>query len=1523
MNWQRARQRQMVIYAIVVVLIIGSNGIILPQTVVNGTISGHIYNASHEPLAKVEVRAIAFTGPYFQRITYSAEDGSYEIDQLPVGQYYLRVQNKAGYVNCYYKNALEKAEATLIKINNNQHVTGIDFYLERGGFISGRIFDATGQPLTQNCSIGFFEAGTYSQRGFIDGKPDGSYISPALPAGPHIVKASALPSGHVITYYPQVSTQDSAQAIQVTVGDTISNIDFYLKKGGAIAGLVVGDEPDRPPVANAWVVVSNWQNGEWSSECFTNSRGYYCAAGLRPGTYRVYVYSVDPLRYHNEYYQNAIAPQEAKPVVVKDQDTTWSTNFSLKPVRRVMVNNDFIEVAVSDRYPGTNFTLGITGGLPNTPYDNNKPVLFGHPNPYTSFTTLLIDGKELIYGSQEGKLIDDPYISSNRKSIERSWGYGNIVVKQKVTLVVSEWSETKFEDTAQLQYIIINNDDVEHQVGIRVLFDTMLGQNDSALIRTSNFPFTGFEQDFYTPHIPSWWIAIEGEQRKVLFSAQGTIKGYGATPPDRFVIANWSNIFKTKWHYSTNGELGIVHDSAVAMWWQPVTVPPGKVHIVCTYIGLGEMFPDKVPPHTENHLPAPEARNVPLNTNIQVDVVDDYMGVDSTSLEMEVDGKPVAAKITGTIERYTLTYDPPQDFHYNQTIAVVIRAADLAFTPNVMKPDSYRFYIQRDTVPPQISDLYPQHRARQVPADTSLSFTVTDHQSGVNKDSLRIFINGNSVVPEVTGTPASYSVRYRFQPPFREMDSVWVKIHAADLVSPTNSRDSSFYFIVARDSLPPWVEYYAPLHESQQVKPDTTIVIELVDDFSGVDRSSIQLTLNDTKVPVEVTGDSSDYWIRYRPAKRFRYNDSLHVVLEARDRARTPNIMRPFEFWFKTEIDTQPPIIVALAPAMQDTNVNPTPLVRASITDDRAGVDVSSLKMWINGRAVEFHTTGQGNNYQISYQFTQPQNYLEWIEVKIFAQDLSDPPNAADTCRYQFRIMREKDLTPPYVTLYQPSHGATEVPIDCSISFHIRDDLSGVDSASIRVRVNGQLVSRTIHGTVLHYLVEHRPKYPFQYGQRVRVEVDAQDLAKDVPNVMKTDSCTFTTMYDRLPPEIVWIKPGHPGSHIPLDAEFEAIIQDQHTGVDLGSLKFSFQGQVVIPHIIGDSSSYRWHYRPDRPFLYNQRLEWVISGTDLARPANRIQDSTFVFHTTEDHAPPYVTLRVPEPDSRGVDFAPEILVEIQDDVAGVAKDSIRMTVMGNPVAPTIVGSPQAYRLSYTDPVGFRPGQRVDITIDAADLSHPSNRMSQDRFSFYIKDVYPDLLISSFTLSEKRTMVHQPVKLAATIEWNTAPIHDPVYITIWDNERILCDTTYLVYGFPGNFEIQRTLNFNDRALHQIKLVVDPNNLIEESNEKNNQAVLTIDVYEGELVVRPNPFTPNDDGFNDRVSFNFEKLGVIHPILKLFDVSGRMIKTTSVSQGYEFLWDGSDRYGNPAQPGVYLYLIEDQDRIIAHGYVVLAR
>ncbi len=88
--------------------------------------------------------------------------------------------------------------------------------------------------------------------------------------------------------------------------------------------------------------------------------------------------------------------------------------------------------------------------------------------------------------------------------------------------------------------------------------------------------------------------------------------------------------------------------------------------------------PDTIPPYTTGHTPISNAVNVAKDTNIVVHVVDDGAGVDINTIVMRVNGAVVTPVITGTPADYTLTYNPPVDFNYGQTVNVEVEAQDLA-----------------------------------------------------------------------------------------------------------------------------------------------------------------------------------------------------------------------------------------------------------------------------------------------------------------------------------------------------------------------------------------------------------------------------------------------------------------------------------------------------------------------------------------------------------------------------------------------------------------------------------------------------------------------------------------------------------------------------------------------------------------------------------------------------------------------------------------------------------------------------
>lgn len=92
------------------------------------------------------------------------------------------------------------------------------------------------------------------------------------------------------------------------------------------------------------------------------------------------------------------------------------------------------------------------------------------------------------------------------------------------------------------------------------------------------------------------------------------------------------------------------------------------------------------------------------------------------------------------------------------------------------------------------------------------------------------------------------------------------------------------------------------------------------------------------------------------------------------------------------------------------------------------------------------------------------------------------------------------DVTPPWVTNPQPAPGSTGVPLSSNTTFHILDNMSGVDLSSLRINVQGieynyDGVNRfSYSGTALDYAITIDPIADFPDGVMVRVEVNGRDL---------------------------------------------------------------------------------------------------------------------------------------------------------------------------------------------------------------------------------------------------------------------------------------------------------------------------------------------------------------------------------------------------------------------------------------------
>ncbi|HBF38913.1 MAG TPA: hypothetical protein DDW50_16535 [Firmicutes bacterium] len=262
------------------------------------------------------------------------------------------------------------------------------------------------------------------------------------------------------------------------------------------------------------------------------------------------------------------------------------------------LENKYIKVYLNNSVEDTGrFAVDVTGGDPSRSDDDGKALIYGHPKPWTSFTTLRINGTDYVFGKatkkRSGYGLPDGQITQAPKTVDNSLimecTYGAVKVQQSLDIARSP--STGAFDTARIKYIIVNTGKDSAEVGLRTLLDTMLGDNDGAAFRIGNKAVT---TDYVCNgnDMPDFWQAFDSLTKPAVI-AQGTLKGGDVTPPDRLIFTNWGKAADNPWNFQVDPNADFTRfgedelDSAVAMYWEPRTLNPGGQISVVIYYGLG------------------------------------------------------------------------------------------------------------------------------------------------------------------------------------------------------------------------------------------------------------------------------------------------------------------------------------------------------------------------------------------------------------------------------------------------------------------------------------------------------------------------------------------------------------------------------------------------------------------------------------------------------------------------------------------------------------------------------------------------------------------------------------------------------------------------------------------------------------------------------------------------------------------------------------------------------------------------
>lgn len=240
------------------------------------------------------------------------------------------------------------------------------------------------------------------------------------------------------------------------------------------------------------------------------------------------------------------------------------------------IENEYLEIAMTSS--GV-FTIGTEEGNPNYQSDNNVKLLYGHPSPSTSETMIVVDGSAYWF-SADSYVIDS---ANNKITSTMTLSNYSIVVTQTLSFMYD--SATGRSDMVKISYHVLNGSSESHSVGVRIMMDTMLHNNDHAPFKVSGYGNVTTGKVLEGSSITQTYQVYDDLDNPTTI-ASGVLWLENDRRPDKVQYCNWGNVRGSSWNHVVN-DGDYLGDSAVAIYFNPVNITAGAGINVNTYYGTG------------------------------------------------------------------------------------------------------------------------------------------------------------------------------------------------------------------------------------------------------------------------------------------------------------------------------------------------------------------------------------------------------------------------------------------------------------------------------------------------------------------------------------------------------------------------------------------------------------------------------------------------------------------------------------------------------------------------------------------------------------------------------------------------------------------------------------------------------------------------------------------------------------------------------------------------------------------------
>ncbi|MFP4458700.1 MAG: gliding motility-associated C-terminal domain-containing protein [Candidatus Zixiibacteriota bacterium] len=705
-------------------------------------------------------------------------------------------------------------------------------------------------------------------------------------------------------------------------------------------------------------------------------------------------------------------------------------------------------------------------------------------------------------------------------------------------------------------------------------------------------------------------------------------------------------------------------------------------------------------PRMVSHIPRDDELVVDSMTSISLRFREDLSGIDSTTLEITVDGEIIVYPDPRlSYFDNTLTYTPISGFDAVDTVQVCFTGGeDMPYPicpPNDCEtcPDCWTFFI--DAREPYVT---PPEGVISA-CDSQTTQLVLWSPLGIDPSTIELQVN--DILYTIDDSELWFdSDTMHFGPgmPWNDGDTVeCLLIHADDGLTDFDSIGWTFYI----DLTKPAYTALSPLPEEIITIPDPVIEYELHDSVSGIDSLLFEM---------EVAGSHYDIYSEFIDIDDGLLSfdmeaatggvcggDTIEYCVYVADNAYPdpycgPNVLDTC-IWFAVEYS--PPEIELLYP---DTSLNSScetaeaQQTRILITDEN-GIPEDEYEVHFNGDTItlddprlELH----GDTL-----IFQPETALENGDLYEFIlQPISDNIcNQADGFAFDFLI----DTGPPVGNLIYPRPSRVTSDIEPVIQVYLDDSLS---EFGYNLYIDGMPFEfDSIRSDTGFY----RHTESFGEQDSIIICVSAWDSTGNCP--ANADSFCFFFLVDAIPPTVYPLYPDS-GSIVSCPAETILCYVEDISSIDPASIEMAVNG------VSYDIASSRLRFINDT-LIYIPSSPWedgdtvIVDIINVSDIAGNSASEMGILNFIVDLSTPYINTN-PEHGETVYMRQPALSFTIDDDIAGVDSTSLTLFIMGEEFTYpgpeySIEGDSIRFDLSATDII-LTAGDSACFCLQANDLA---------------------------------------------------------------------------------------------------------------------------------------------------------------------------------------------------------------------------